>query len=59
MWTITEAESKVLKAYYDRFEAYVVPMTNAIFARYKFHEKVQEAGESFEQFVTASACERL
>uniref|UniRef100_A0A674EBM2 Gypsy retrotransposon integrase-like protein 1 n=1 Tax=Salmo trutta TaxID=8032 RepID=A0A674EBM2_SALTR len=51
-WTLTEAESKALKTYYDRFEAYVVPKTNTIFARYKFHEKVQGASESFEPFVT-------
>ena len=51
-WTLTEAESKALKTYYDRFEVYVAPKTNTIFARYKFHEKVQGASESFEQFVT-------
>jgi hypothetical protein len=27
-WTLTEAESNVLKTYYDCFEAYVVPKTN-------------------------------
>ncbi|XP_024117609.1 uncharacterized protein K02A2.6 [Oryzias melastigma] len=29
-----------------------MPKTNVIFARYKFHEKVQGASEPFEQFVT-------
>lgn len=51
-WTLTEDERKVLKSYYDRFEAYVMPKSNVIFARYKFHEKVQGANEPFEQFVT-------
>lgn len=51
-WTLTQDESKLLKSYYDRFEAYVMPKSNVIFARYKFHEKVQGASEPFEQFVT-------
>ena len=51
-WTLTEDEAKVLKSYYDRFEAYAMPKTNVIFARYKFHEKIQGVNEPFEQFVT-------
>lgn len=51
-WTLTEDESKTLKAYYDRYEAYVMPKSNVIFARYKFNEKVQGQNEPFEQFVT-------
>ena len=31
IWTLTEAESKLLITYYDRFEACVVPKTNTIF----------------------------
>ncbi|KAK3527066.1 hypothetical protein QTP86_008649 [Hemibagrus guttatus] len=34
-------EAKVLQSYYDRFTAYVEPKANVIFARYKFHEKMQ------------------
>lgn len=30
----------------------MTPKTNVIFARYRFHEKVQGASEPFEQFVT-------
>lgn len=52
MWTLMEVERKVLKSYYDLFEAYVMPKTNIIFAHYKFHDKVQAVGEPFEQFVT-------
>ena len=51
-WILTEAEAKVLKSYYDRFEAYVLPKSNVLYARYKFHEKTQGASEPFEQFVT-------
>ncbi|KAK3528445.1 hypothetical protein QTP70_000148 [Hemibagrus guttatus] len=45
-------EAKVLQSYYDRFTAYVEPKANVIFARYKFHEKMQGDHEPFEQFVT-------
>lgn len=51
-WALTTDEAKVLQTYYDKYEAYVMPKTNTIFARYKFHERVQGANESFEQFVT-------
>lgn len=51
-WTVTEDAAKELKTYYDGFEAYVLPKKNTIFARYKFHEKVQGANESLEQFAT-------
>lgn len=51
-WTLTEDESKALKEHYDRYEAYVFPKSNVIFARYKFNEKVQGQNEPFEQFVT-------
>ncbi|KAK3559687.1 hypothetical protein QTP86_017671, partial [Hemibagrus guttatus] len=45
-------EAKVLQSYYDRFTAYVEPKANVIFARYKFHEKMQGDHKPFEQFVT-------
>lgn len=51
-WTLTEDERKTLNAYYDRYEAYVMPKTNFIFSRYKFNERVQGLNEPFEQFVT-------
>ncbi|XP_073722699.1 uncharacterized protein [Misgurnus anguillicaudatus] len=51
-WTLTTEEAKVLQTYYDKYEAYVMPKTNIIFARYKFHERIQGATETFEQFVT-------
>ena len=28
------------------------PKSNRVFARYKFHQKVQQEGETFEQFLT-------
>ncbi|KAJ8332653.1 hypothetical protein SKAU_G00424420 [Synaphobranchus kaupii] len=49
-WTLTADQRKVLTTYYDGFEAYVMPKANPIFARYKFHEKMQ--GESLDQFAT-------
>lgn len=52
-WALGDNEAKLLKTYYDKFEAYVIPKKNTIFARYKFHEKIQQPGESFEGFVTA------
>ncbi len=51
-WTLSADEAKILKSYYDRFTTYVEPKANVIFARYKFHEKVQGEREPFEQFVT-------
>ncbi|KAL6455152.1 hypothetical protein MHYP_G00364050 [Metynnis hypsauchen] len=51
-WTLTADERKLLTTYYDRFETYVTPKANPIFARYKFHEKIQGNSESFDQFMT-------
>ncbi len=51
-WTLFADEVNILKSYYDCFTAYVEPKANVIFARYKFHEKVQGEREPFEQFVT-------
>ena len=50
---MTDAQQKVLQEYYDRFQAYVQPKSKAMFARYKLHSKIQEPGESVQQFVTA------
>jgi hypothetical protein len=51
-WSLSSEEEKKLKTYYDRFEAYVKPKSNKVFARYKFHKKVQVENESYQQFVT-------
>ena len=51
-WKLTAEEAKKLDTYYTKYEAYVKPKSNKVFARYKFHQKVQQEGESFEQFLT-------
>jgi hypothetical protein len=51
-WNFTGEESKKLTTYYERFEAYVKPKSNNIFARYKFHNILQQEKEPFEQFLT-------
>ena len=42
-WELGPDEAKKLKTYYTKYEAYV---------KSKFHQKVQQEGESFEQFLT-------
>ena len=49
-WELTADEVKKLETYYTRFETYVKPRSNKVFARYRFHLRAQQAGESFEQF---------
>ena len=49
-WELTADEVKKLETYYTRFETYVKPRSNKVFARYKLHLRAQQAGESFEQF---------
>ena len=51
-WTLADKAKKKLQTYYDKFEAYVKPKSNHVFARYKFHNKVQQEGEPFDQFLT-------
>ena len=51
-WNLSSEESKKLTTYYERFEAYIKPKSNNIFARYKFHNIVQQEKEPFEQFLT-------
>ena len=51
-WTLTEDQAKLLETYYVKFEEYVTPKANPIFARYKFQERMQGSGEPFERFVT-------
>ena len=52
-WDMTETQQKVLQEYYDRFQAYVQPKSNPVFARHRLHSKIQEPGETVQQFVTA------
>ena len=51
-WELTPEEAKTLNTYYTRYEAYVKTKSNKVFERYKFHQKVQQEGESFKQFLT-------
>ena len=51
-WKLSEEEQKKLINYVEKFEGYVKPRSNVILSRYKFHSKIQENGESFEQFST-------
>ncbi len=49
---ISETDRGKLKTYFDRFEKHVNPKANPVFARYKFHNKVQSSAEPVEQFIT-------
>ena len=51
-WNLSSEESKKLTIYYEKFEVYVKPKSNNIFAWYKFHNIVQQEKEPFEQFLT-------
>ena len=51
-WELGADRAKKLNTYYTKFEANVKPKSNIVFARYKFHQKVQQEGESFKQFLT-------
>ena len=51
-WELRTEEAKKLNTYYTKYEAYVQPKSNRVFARYKLHQKVQQQGDSFEQFLT-------
>ena len=48
-WELEADEAKKLDTYYTKFEAYVKPKLNRVFARYKFYQKIHQEGESFEQ----------
>ena len=48
----TWEEAKKLDTYYTKYEANVKPKSKKKFARYKFHQKVQQESESFEKFLT-------
>ena len=49
---ITEEDKGKLQVYYDRFEQHVSPQSNPVFARYKFHKRVQKPDGSIEEFIT-------
>lgn len=51
-WTdISDEECNTLEVYYSKYQSYVQPKLNPIFARYKFNNEVQGIS-SIEQFVT-------
>ena len=50
---ISDDDRKKLETYYDRFENHVSPKANPVFARFKFHSRVQESSETAEKFITA------
>ena len=49
---VSETNRGKLKTYYDRFEKHVNPKANPVFARYKFHNKIQGPTEPVEDFTT-------
>ena len=51
-FALTDEEKSELKTLYEKFDVYVKPKSNQVFARYLFHAKVQDEGETFENFVT-------
>lgn len=51
-WNLSSDESKKLSTYYEKFEAYLKPKSNNIYARYRFHNIVQQEKVPFEQFLT-------
>ena len=52
-WTdIPDKDKSKLQTYYDRFEAHVSPRASPVFARFKFHGRVQGTSETAEKFIT-------
>ncbi len=52
-WTLTEDEAKsFIIITYDKYTEYLLPKSNPIYARHRFHEKIQDSNETFEHFVT-------
>ena len=47
-WNLSNEESKKLTSCYEKFEAYVKPKSDNSFARYKFHNIIQQEKEPFE-----------
>ena len=50
MWKLGAEEAKKLNTYHTKYDAYVKPKSNRVFARYKFHQKVQQEDESLNNF---------
>ena len=50
---ISDDDRKKFETYYERFENHVSPKANPVFARFKFHSRVQESSETAEKFITA------
>ncbi|XP_065557841.1 uncharacterized protein LOC136025782 [Artemia franciscana] len=51
-WTLTDAEANKPKVYLNKFENYIQPSANPIFAKYIFHQRNQADGEIIESYVT-------
>ena len=51
-WTTAEDSSKI-KEVLTKFEEYCQPCKNVPFERYRFNRRMQEAGESYDQYRTA------
>ena len=49
---IREEDKYKLQVYYDRFGQHVSPQSNPVFARYRFHKRVQKPDESMKEFIT-------
>lgn len=50
---LSEKAASEYKAVIDKFTAHFVPKINVIFERSKFNTRVQEVGETVEEFITA------
>ena len=48
-----EGDAKKLKSFLDKFTEYCEPRKNICFERYRFNQRVQEAGETNDQYCTA------
>ncbi|XP_074624378.1 uncharacterized protein LOC141882321 [Acropora palmata] len=48
-----EGDAKKLKSVLDKFAEYCEPRKNIPFERYRFNQRVQEAGETYDQYRTA------
>ena len=51
-WQLNPEQAVKLDTLYDKYEKYVEPKSNRVFARYKFQCRVQQEAESAEQFIT-------
>ena len=50
-WQLSDEENKSLEAHYKRFQTYVQPKLNSVFARFRFYNEVQGA-DSIDKFIT-------